>query len=70
MFLALCRNSCGWSGGLDWVEAHGESERVGLANDAAHGAFGIEPGRNDESVTSPLVQDELAELRARMLGER
>ena len=33
-------------------------------------AFGIEPGRNDESVTSPLVQDELAELRARMLGER
>jgi hypothetical protein len=33
-------------------------------------AFGIEPGRNDESVTSPLVQNELAELRARMLGER
>ena len=33
-------------------------------------AFGIEPGRNDESVTSPLVQDQLAELRARMLGER
>jgi hypothetical protein len=36
--------SCGWSGGLDRVEAHGESERVGLANDAMHGAFGVEPG--------------------------
>ena len=35
---------CGWSGGLDWVEAHGESERVGLANDAAHGALRVEPG--------------------------
>ena len=32
-------------------------------------AMGIEPGRNDESVTSPLVQDELAALRARYLGE-
>jgi hypothetical protein len=32
-------------------------------------AMGIEPGRNDESVTSPGVQDELAELRARYLGE-
>jgi hypothetical protein len=28
--------------------------------------LGIEPGRNDESVTSPTIQDELAELRARM----
>jgi hypothetical protein len=33
-------------------------------------AFGIEPGRNDESVTSPIVQDELAQLRARMFGEQ
>ncbi|MFD1529305.1 hypothetical protein [Pseudonocardia aurantiaca] len=32
-------------------------------------ALGIEPGRNDESVTSPAVQDTLAELRARMFGE-
>jgi hypothetical protein len=32
-------------------------------------ALGIEPGRNDESITSPAVQDTLAELRARMLGE-
>ena len=32
-------------------------------------AMGIEPGRNDESVTSPQVQDTLAELRARMFGE-
>ncbi|HVL83487.1 MAG TPA: hypothetical protein VM367_04215 [Pseudonocardia sp.] len=28
--------------------------------------LGIEPGRNDESVTSARVQDELAEVRARM----
>ena len=32
-------------------------------------ALGIEPGRNDESVTSPAVQNTLAELRTRMLGE-
>ncbi len=32
-------------------------------------ALGIEPGRNDESVTSAAVQDELAALRARYLGE-
>ena len=32
--------------------------------------LGIEPGRNDESVTSPAVQDELAKLRERYLGER
>jgi hypothetical protein len=32
-------------------------------------ALGIEPGRNDETVTSPGVQDELAALRARYLGE-
>ena len=32
-------------------------------------AMGIEPGRNDESVTSPVVQDELAALRTRYLGE-
>ena len=33
-------------------------------------AMGIEPGRNDESVTSAAVQDELAALRARFLGEK
>ena len=32
-------------------------------------AMGIEPGRNDETVTSAAVQDELAALRARYLGE-
>jgi hypothetical protein len=32
-------------------------------------AFGIQPGRNDENVTSPAVQDELAELRAKFFGE-
>jgi hypothetical protein len=32
-------------------------------------AFGIEPGRNDESLTSASVQDTLADLRARMLPE-
>mgnify|MGYP003440757304 CR=1 FL=1 len=32
-------------------------------------SMGIEPGRNDETVTSPTVQDELAALRARYLGE-
>jgi hypothetical protein len=32
-------------------------------------ALGIEPGRNDESVTSPRVQDTLADLRARMFPE-
>ncbi|MEX2290950.1 MAG: hypothetical protein WD794_11575 [Mycobacteriales bacterium] len=32
-------------------------------------ALGIEPGRNDEVVTSPGVQDELAALRTRYLGE-
>ena len=33
-------------------------------------AMGIEPGRNDETVTSAAVQDELAALRARYLGEK
>jgi hypothetical protein len=32
-------------------------------------ALGIEPGRNDETVTSPEVQDELAALRSHYLGE-
>jgi hypothetical protein len=32
-------------------------------------AMGIEPGRNDETVSSPSVQDKLAEIRERMLGE-
>lgn len=32
-------------------------------------ALGIEPGRNDEIVTSPQVQDDLAALRARYFGE-
>ena len=32
-------------------------------------AMGIEPGRNDETVTSARVQDELAQIRERMFGE-
>ena len=32
-------------------------------------AMGIEPGRNDETVSSATVQDQLAEIRTRMLGE-
>jgi hypothetical protein len=32
-------------------------------------AMGIEPGRNDESVTSPRVQDQLAAIRAQFFGE-
>ncbi len=32
-------------------------------------ALGIEPGRNDETVASDSVQDELALIRARMFGE-
>jgi hypothetical protein len=31
--------------------------------------FGIQPGRNDESVTSAAVQDTLADLRARMFPD-
>ena len=31
-------------------------------------ALGIEPGRNDETVSSAAVQDQLAEIRERMLG--
>jgi hypothetical protein len=31
-------------------------------------ALGIEPGRNDETVSSPAVQDHLAEIRERMFG--
>lgn len=30
--------------------------------------LGIEPGRNDETVASVRVQDQLAEIRERMLG--
>lgn len=32
-------------------------------------ALGIEPGRNDETVASASVQDELAKVRERMFGE-
>jgi hypothetical protein len=32
-------------------------------------AMGIEPGRNDENITSPAAQDELAALRDHYLGE-
>jgi hypothetical protein len=31
-------------------------------------ALGIEPGRNDETISSAAVQDRLAEIRERMLG--
>ncbi len=39
-------------GGLDGVEADGEPQRVGLADDAAHGPVGIQPG---EVVTTQIV---------------
>ena len=32
-------------------------------------SFGIEPGRNDETVASASVQDELSQIRERFLGE-
>ncbi len=32
-------------------------------------ALGIEPGRNDETVSSATVQDELTRIRTTMLGE-
>jgi hypothetical protein len=40
------------SGGLDGVEADGETECVGLLDDAAHRAFGIEPS---EVVAAEIV---------------
>ena len=40
--LLCCAGGVWWLGGLDRVEAHGEPQRVGLAHDAAHGAFGVE----------------------------
>lgn len=54
---------------------HGLHPVLGDAGDPAVPAtallrtLGIDPGRNDESVTSPNVQDTLAELRQQMLGE-
>jgi hypothetical protein len=42
----------GGSGGLDRVEADGESQGVGLAGDAVHGAFGLAGG---EVVTSQIA---------------
>jgi hypothetical protein len=47
----------------------GEAGDPAVAATALLRAMGIEPGRNDETVTSPAVQDELAALRARYLGE-
>ncbi len=32
-------------------------------------AFGIQPGRNDETVASPNVQETLSQIRERMFGE-
>jgi len=54
---------------------HGLHPVLGEAGDPAVPAtallrsFGIEPGRNDETVASPSVQDELAQIRARMFDE-
>jgi hypothetical protein len=53
---------------------HGLHPVLGEAGDPAAPAadllraFGIEPGRNDETVASASVQDSLAEIRERMLG--
>ena len=54
---------------------HGLHPVLGDAGDPAEPAaallraLGIEPGRNDETVTSARVQDELAQIRERMFGE-
>ena len=54
---------------------HGLHPVLGDAGDPAAPAaallrtLGIEPGRNDETVTSARVQDELAAIRERMFGE-
>lgn len=54
---------------------HGLHPVLGEAGDPAEPAtallraLGIEPGRNDETVTSSAVQDELAQIRARMFPE-
>jgi hypothetical protein len=54
---------------------HGLHPVLGDAGDPAEPAaallrtLGIEPGRNDETVTSARVQDELAAIRERMFGE-
>ena len=47
----------------------GESGDPAVPATALLRAMGIEPGRNDETVSSATVQDQLAEIRARMLGE-
>lgn len=47
----------------------GESGDPAVPAAALLRALGIEPGRNDESLTSSDVQDKLAEVRARMFGE-
>ena len=54
---------------------HGLHPGLGEAGDPAVPAeallrsFGIEPGRNDETVASASVQDDLARVRAQMFGE-
>ncbi len=54
---------------------HGLHPVLGEAGDPAIPAtallrsLGIEPGRNDETVASASVQDELAMIRERMFGE-
>jgi hypothetical protein len=47
----------------------GESGDPAVPAAALLRAMGIEPGRNDETVTSPGVQEELAALRRKYLGE-
>ena len=48
----------------------GETGDPAVAATALLRAMGIEPGRNDESVTSALVQDQLAALRAHYFDEQ
>ena len=47
----------------------GESGDPAVPAAALLRTLGIEPGRNDESLTSSDVQDKLADVRARMFGE-
>ena len=56
---------CG-SGGLDGVEADGETECIGLSDDAQHRAFGIEPS---EVVAAEIVVVDVVGQHAPDRGE-
>ena len=51
------------------IRDRGEAGDPAVPATALLRALGIEPGRNDETVASESVQDELALIRERMFGE-